>query len=73
VQLKVYGDVCRRDIVNFDEWGVYFECQKDFQIYTLLVRHPNEGEPALPLATNVTARHDAVSTAVFRQNLVSHI
>jgi len=67
-QLKVYGQVCRRDIVYFDATGSVlkkFECHKDFQIYTLLVRHPNEGGPALPVATNVTARHDAVSICSF--------
>ena len=42
-----------------------FADHKDFQIYTLLVRHPYAGGPSLPVATHITTRHDAGSIRRF--------
>ena len=67
-QIKVYGEICHRDIIYFDATGSIMKkstSEKDFQIYTLLVRHPNEGGPALPVATSITTRHDAHSICNF--------
>ena len=61
-QIKVYGEICRRDIIYFDATGSIMKksaSEKDFQVYTLLVRHPNEGGPTLPVASSITTRHDA--------------
>ena len=67
-QIKVYGEICRRDVVYFDATGSIMKkvpVKKDFQIYTLLVRHPNEGGSALPVASSITIRHDARSICNF--------
>ena len=67
-QIKVYGEICRRDIIYFDATGSIMKksaSEKDFQVYTLLVRHPNEGGPALPVASSITTRHDARSICNF--------
>ena len=67
-QVKLFGEICRRDIVYFDATGSIMKKylgEKEYQIYTLLVRHPVEGGTALPIATSLTTRHDAVSISHF--------
>ena len=67
-QIKLYGETCRRDILYLDATGSVmkkYAGKKDFQIYTLLVRHPLQGGTALPVATNLTTRHDALSISSF--------
>ena len=67
-QIKFFVDVCKRDIIYLDATGSVMKKsgeQKDFQIYTLLGRHPNEGGPALPIATSVTTCHDTRSIRNF--------
>ena len=67
-QIKTYSEICRKDIIYLDATGSVMKkdsAQKDFQIYTLLVRHPNVGGPSLPVATNITVQHDAGSIRRF--------
>ena len=67
-QIKFFVDVCKRDIIYLDATGSVMKKsgeQKGFQIYTLLGRHPNEGGPALFVATSVTTCHDTRSIRNF--------
>ena len=67
-QIKTHSEICRKDIIYLDATGSVmkkFAHHKDHQIYTLLVRHPYAGGPSLPVATNITTRHDAGSIRRF--------
>ena len=67
-QIRFFVDVSKRDIIYLDATGSVVKKsgeQKDFQIYTLLGGHPNEGGPALPVATSVTTCHDTRSIRNF--------
>ena len=61
-QIRTYYEICKRDIIYFDSTGSIikrFDNEKDFQIYTILVRNPYQGGPSLPVASFVSACHDA--------------
>ena len=67
-QIKTYYKICRKDIIYLDATGSImkkFANHKDFQIYTLLVRHPYAGGPSPPVAAHITTRHDAGSIRRF--------
>ena len=75
-QIKAYSLVCRKDIIHFDSAGSVvkrFENEKDFQIYTLLIRNPSKGGPGLPVATTVCSRHNAASIRRFLELFLNDV
>lgn len=55
-QIKAYSEISQRDVVYFDATGSIlkrFETNKDYQIYTLLIRNPYRGGPSLPSCSNI--------------------
>ena len=61
-QLRTCYDSCKNDIVYFDATGSTlkrFKNEKDFQIYTMLVRNLYERGPSPPVASFISACHDA--------------
>ena len=70
VQIKLFHELCRKDIVYFDATGSLIKRNRDisdFQMYTLLVRNPYKGGPAFPVATQISDTHDAASIRRFSE------
>jgi len=69
-QIRLYNDLADKDVIYFDATGSLLRRQKndeDCQIYTILVRNPQQGRVSLPVASNVTTSHDSFSISHFTE------
>jgi len=67
--VRIYHSLARADIVYVDATGSVLLGDKSCYAYEIVVRHPNQGNPPLAVASYFTTSHNIPSISYFLQSL----
>jgi len=66
--VRIYHSLARTDIVYVDATGSVLHGDKSCYAYAIVVRHPNQGNPPLAVASYFAASHNIPSISYFLQS-----